>query len=251
LGRNLRKLTEWESDMATMKIEAKEISGEALVDPRATELTEEQIAVVLAQRGDGFPTLFSAQLRGFGPETFLLAENGAQDWYQVVATFGHCGGFAQRDYVANACNTWPSLADEVLRLRRENEDLTRKLAATERERDDWEGRAEEALQDLDDISTGDPDGDLEDLLDERLREFTEASIECMRVTGATSVSLDDLRAWWAQGKPDRPAPHVVVEEPSLIAMLGDQDEPPRMVCRLCGHEPHEIDANGWCPKGRP
>jgi hypothetical protein len=238
--------------MATLKIEAQEIWGEALVDPRATELSEEQIAVVLAQRGDRFPTLFPAQLRGFGPETFLLTEDGTQDWYQVVATFNNCGGFSQGDYVTNACNTWPILAEEVLRLRREKKDLTRRLDEAERERDDWEGMAEEAMQDLDDdIASGDLPEDLEDLLDARLREFSEASIECMRVTGATFVSLDDLRAWWAQGKPDRPALHVVVEEPSLIAMLGDQDEPPRMVCRRCGHEPDKFDANGWCPKGRP
>lgn len=218
--------------MKIEKVSTSSFARDDLVDPHAEDLSTEQIERVLGQHAGRFPAVCPAQLRGFGPENFLLAEDAVLDWYQVVATFGNAGGFSGMAYVANACNTWPALAREVLRLREENAKLERRAGEIEQERDDWESMAENMAVETDmGLSV-----EMERLLDGRLREFSAASVECMRATGASSVSLPELRAWWAQGKPTQPIRH---------AYQGTARD--GAVCRDCGHEHDEFDVNDWCP----
>lgn len=110
---------------------AKDTRGEATVLSNAVGRGEEifsgdwplsrrQLEAVLAQikesplAGD----VRTAQLQGFGPDDFLVLHE-EQKHFQIVAEFkAASGSFRTRAYMANAINTWPKLAEEVLELRK-------------------------------------------------------------------------------------------------------------------------------------
>jgi hypothetical protein len=88
-------------------------------------LTDEDIKAILEQHGERFPVVYSGQLSGFGPMNFLLKAKPKNEQYSVVAAFHDACGFQGEAYVANACNTWPALARELLDLRKQLADAHR------------------------------------------------------------------------------------------------------------------------------
>ena len=72
--------------------------------------------------------------------------------------------------------------------------------------------------------------------DPRLRKFYEDASECMLSTGRALLSLTELRAWMAQGRPARPTEHLYVNG----------------TCLLCSGAQSEISVyeDAWCPLGR-
>jgi len=85
-------------------------------------LSNRQIQKVLADFKESplADDVVPAQLEGFGADNFLvLNEKKAQRSFRIVAEFkAASGSFRTRAYMANAINTWPKLAEEVLELRK-------------------------------------------------------------------------------------------------------------------------------------